>query len=480
MRRYERVVAVVVAALSRANVIEQQRLRETVALSWPRIVTGFSIMSKRTVDLAIVGVAVGAEAVAGLALANAFWTVGKLAFIGLAGGTIALVSQNYGGEDEDRAAAVVAASLLTAVVLAVPVVAAFGLAAEPLVALVGGSPAATAFGATYLAVVAPGILFEAVNLVASRTYAGVGDTVTPMGVRAAGAVLNVICSATLVFGLGMGVLGAALGTTAATGLVTLVFAWGLTGRDYVAGRGGSPLPVGWGTVPDSALFRQLLRVGAPLVARRVAQGLIVFPLLAVAATFGPVAVAAVGVARQVRQLLNSFTWGFSIAASTLVGQALGAGEEDRAVAYGREITNLSVVIYLFAGAAVLLLADPIASVFVDDDATAQTAAFVAVAAVSSVPLGVDGSISGTLRGAGDTRVPFVATLAGLYLVALPTAYLGTVTTLGVTALYLALVAETAAPMVVNLLRFRSGVWLSVARGLNSGEERVDVDPDPVD
>lgn len=459
-----RLAALFAGALARAGVIDESRLRETVDLSWPRVVTGFAIMSKRTVDLAVVGVAVGAEAVAGLTVANAFWTVGKLAFIGLAGGTLSLVSQNFGGGERGRAQAVVVASLAVAVVGSVPLAAAFGLAAEPLVTLVGGGPTATGFGAVYLALVAPGVVFEAVNLVASRTYAGVGDTVTPMTIRAAGAVLNVVLSVSFVFGLGWGVAGAAVGTTLATGLVTAIFAWGLSGRSY-AGYGACPVPpVGW---PDADLLAQLGRVSAPLVARRVAQGLFVFPLLAVAATFGPVVLAAVGVARQVRQLLNAFTWGFSIAASTLVGQALGAAEEARAVAYGAEITKFSAVVYVLAAALVVALATPIAGVFVDDG-VATTATFVAVAAASAVALGVDGSVTGTLRGAGDTTIPFVATLAGRYLVALPVAYLGTVSPLGATALLIALVAETGVPTLVNVARYRTGRWLAISRTYRPG------------
>ena len=462
VKRLRRVAAAVAGLLAAANVISEERLRETVDLSWPRIVTGFAIMSKRTVDLAVVGVAVGAEAVAGLTLANGFWQVGKFALIGLAGGTISLVSQNFGGDDERRATQAVAASLVGAVVLSVPVAVVYVVAAEPLVTLVGGGADATRLGTAYLVIVAPGLVFEGINLVASRTYAGVGDTVTPMAVRAAGAVLNVALSVGLVFGADMGVRGAAIGTTTATGVVTLVFAWGLTGRSY-AGRGASPLPVGLGVKPSAGLLAQLFRVSAPLIARRIAQGLVVFPLLAVAAVFGEATLAAIGVARQVRQLLNSFTWGFSVAASTLVGQALGAAAESDAVAYGREILNLSLVVYVIAAAGVAVAAEPVAAVFADGPATRTTAVFVAVAAVSTVPLGVDGSVTGTLRGAGDTRVPFVATLAGLYLVALPLAYLGTVTTLGVAGLLAALVAETTVPMLVDVARFRTRTWLSVSR-----------------
>jgi len=457
---------VVVRLLARFGVIEASRLRATVDLAWPRIVTGFAIMSKRTVDLAIVGWALGSTAVAGLTFANAYWMLGKFVAIGLAGGTIALVSQNYGGGETGRASLVVRQSLLVAVGLALPITAAFGLAARPLVSVLGGDPVAVGYGAAYLAVVAPGIVFEFCNLIASRTYAGVGDTITPMALRAGGAALNVVLSAVLVFGAGLGVVGAALGTTVSTAVVTVAFAWGMTGRSYF-GRGASPVPLtrtNSTTTFDRSLARQLVTVSAPLVARRVGQGVVVFPLLAIAATFGPVAVAAVGVGRQVRALINSFSWGFSIASSTLVGQALGGDDEPVAEAYGREITRLSVVVYVLVAAVVFVLARPVASVFVDTAADVDlAAAFVRVAAVSVLPLGVDGSVTGALRGAGDTRIPFVATMLGLYVFALPVAWLGTVTALGVLALQAALLVETFVPMVVNVVRFRSGRWKAVSR-----------------
>lgn len=451
----------VVDLLERAGIIEEDRLRETVALSWPRIVTGFAIMSKRAVDLAIVGLAIGSTAVAGVTVASAFWTVGKLVLIGVAGGTLALVSQSYGGDDRRRVADVAGTSVVASLLIALPVVALFSLRPGELVSLIAGSTAATGSGATYLLAVAPGLLFEGLNLVASRTYAGTGDTVTPMVVRTAGAVLNVAMSVGFVFGAGLGVFGAGLGTTLSTAMVALVFVWGLSGRSY-GGWGASPVPVVV-RLPDSALVRQLLSVSSPLVARRLAQGLVIFPLLAVAATFGPAAIAAIGVARRVRELLNSFTWGFSIAASTLVGQSLGASDVTQATDYGREIAKLSLAVYLLVAVVVAALANPIADVFVDGDAIPLTELFVIVAAVSSVALGVDGTVTGALRGAGDTRTPFLATLAGLYLVALPFAYLGSTTALGLAGLLLALIAETGVPMVVNVLRFRTGAWVDVSR-----------------
>ncbi|MFC6754824.1 MATE family efflux transporter, partial [Halorubrum tibetense] len=358
--------AAVAEVLDRAGVIDRERLDETLELAWPRIVTGFAIMSKNTVDLAIIGIALGANAVAGLAFAFAYWQLAKFLSIGLAGGTVSLVSQNYGGDRPDRAARVVKQSLLVSVLLVIPIVVGFVWFAEPLIALVGGEGDALRFGVVYLVVTAPALAFEFFNMIASRTYAGVGDTFTPMVVRAGGALLNVVLTAVFVLGAGLGVLGAGIGTAVSIAAVAVVLAWGMTGRSYF-GRGASPVPVGRdGPWFDADLARDLLRVSTPLMARRVAEGVVVFPLLWVAASFGSVTVAALEVGRRVRALLGSFSWGFSIAASTLVGKRLGAGEESLATAYGRDVIRLSAVVYVLASVAVVIAAEPIARVFVDD------------------------------------------------------------------------------------------------------------------
>ena len=459
-----RLYAWLAGMLERAGVIERERLQSTVDLAWPRVVTGFAIMSKQTADLAMVGIVLGAPAVAGLAFAGAYWTVGKFVAIGLAGGTVSLVSQNYGGDEASRAALVVKQSVWIALVLAVPIVAFYILFAESLIGLLSSNSAAVDYGTLYLAVVAPALLFEFLNMIASRTYAGISDTFTPMVIRAGGAVLNILLSGVLIFGFGLGVLGAALGTSISVAAVTLVFTWGMFGRSYF-GHGASPVALKIsGPQFDFELARQLVSVSTPLVARRLAEGLVTFPLLAIADSFSTEAVAALEVGRRVRNLANSITWGFSIAASTLVGQRLGRGEEAGAEAYGREIIQLSLVVYLLVAAGVGLFAEPIARVFVDDPgAVALTTSFVIVAAISVVPLGVDGSTTGVLRGAGDTRIPFYASLLGLYVFALPMAYLGVITPLGITALYLALILETAVPATVTTWRFQTGRWKAVSR-----------------
>ncbi|MDS0476458.1 MATE family efflux transporter [Natrinema sp. 1APR25-10V2] len=466
-------VSVLVGTLERLGIIDAERFWPTMKLAWPRIVTGFAIMSKQTADLAMVGVAVGTAGTAGLAFALGYWQMVTMLGLGLAGGTVTLVSQNYGGEATDRASLAVAQSAVLAIALSIPVVAAFLAYAGPLIDLLGADPAPRRYGEIYLVYVAPAVVFELLNLVASRTYTGVGDTFTEMMARAGGAVLNIVLSGAFIFGLGMGVAGAAIGTTLASGFVTVVLAWGMFGRSY--GRLGmqpSPVPITRSNpLFDVSMIRQLIEISTPEIGRRLAQGLVVFPLLWIAATFGPVVVTALEVGRRVRGLINSVNWGLSLASSSLVGQRLGAAEEAEADAYGAAIVRLSTLIYTGVAALVVVFAEPIAGLFVSDpDAVAQAAVFVVVGAVSSVGFGIDGAAAGALLGAGDTRWPFVASLLGRYAFALPAAALGLVTPLGVGGLYLALFLETAVPGGINYWLFRSGRWKAVSRRYRPSSE----------
>ncbi|ELY53680.1 MATE family efflux transporter [Natronolimnohabitans innermongolicus] len=462
----QRVVESTGRVLERLGVIDAERFGPTADLAWPRIVTGFAIMSKQTADLAMVGIAVGTAGTAGLAFALAFWEIVTMLGLGLAGGTVSLVSQNYGGEETERASLVVKQSVLLAVALALPLVATFWLFADVLIGFFSGEADSLAHGVTYLTLVAPAVLFELLNLIASRTYTGVGDTFTEMVARAGGAVLNIALSAVFIFGFGMGVAGAAIGTTLSTGFVTVVLAWGMVGRSYGAlGMEPSPVPItrsgGWF---DAALLGQVIEISAPEIGRRLAQGIVVFPLLWIAAAFGPVVVTALEVGRRVRGMINSINWGLSLAASSLVGQELGSNDEAGAGAYGEGIIRLAIVTFAGVAVVVVALSEPIAGVFVSgSDEVALAGTFVAVGAISAIGFGIDGTAAGALLGAGDTRLPFVAALIGRYVFAVPAATLGLVTPLGVAALYLALLLETFVPGGINYWLFRRGRWKAVSR-----------------
>ena len=459
------VLLTVGSALSALGLISTDRVERAADLSWPRIVTGLARMSKSTADVAMVGIALGPQAIAGIGYASPFWGLAFALGGGVAGGTIGMVSQRFGADAYDELGRSVTASAILAAAITIPVGMLFVLVPGQLIDLIGSGQRATAYGTDYLRVVGLGVPFAALNLVGSRTLVGADDAWSPMVLRGGGAIVNIVLNAVFLFGLGMGVVGAAIGTVVANVLVFAAFAVGLPR----GGLPGVPFPVRIrpdGPLLDRSLLRDLVEMATPLIGTNLARTGAGFPKTAIVAMFGPNVVAAYVVAMRVRALMDTPNWGFSLASSSLVGQALGEDDERLADLWARDVLRLSMAVYVLIAVGVLVFARPISRVFVQDPAILPlVTVFVAVAAVSVVFSGVNGGATGPLRASGDTRWPLYSQLAGMYLVALPVAYLGTANGLGLgrPALYAAIVLEMAVPAAITYYRYQTGTWKIVSR-----------------
>lgn len=448
------------------GLVDGERGQRTVELAWPRIVTGLARMSKVAADVAMVGIAVGPAAIAGVGFASPYWAVSFTLGGGVASGTIALVSQRYRAGAHTALGQAVRSSVLVVVALSVPFAVLYWGIPAALIGLLSNDAEIIRLGAAYLQVIAVGIPFAALNLIGSRMLIGADDAWTPMVIRAGGAVVNIGLNAVLIFGLGMGVVGAALGTVLSSIAVTAVFALGV-----VVGRvpGVGPLPfsvsVG-GRYADRATIRDLIAISVPVIGRRATWVVSRFPMLTIVGLFGPLVVAAYVVSRRIYGLMNTPGWGFGLAASSLVGQSLGTGAEGVAEAYGWEITRLAVLTYAVVAVMVAALAELIVGLFIGASASAAVPVAVALvyaACLAVVPQGVGRTIAGALDATGDTRWPFYSRVLGMFGVAIPLAYLGATTPLGLVGLYLAYVGQTVVPAAINYYRFWTGEWKAISR-----------------
>lgn len=443
------------------GVVDERRAQRTTELAWPRIVTGLARKSKSAIDIAMVGIAVGPAAIAGIGLSGPYWGLAFTIGGGFATGSIALVSQRYGAEAFDEIGQAVRTSTLLVLVVTLPITALLFTIPTELIGLLTNDQATIALGAVYLRIVSLGIPFAGLNLVGGRVLIGADDAWTPMVIRAGGAIANIGLNAVLIFGLGMGIAGAALGTVVANALVTVVFTVGL-----IVGR----LP-GIGTFPVSVspvsryihreTVRDLVRISTPAVGRRLVWTGARFPLLAIIALFGSHVLAAYVISRQIWGLMNTPGWGFGLSASSLVGQSLGAGDERSAEAYAREITLIATVTYTIGAIIVFVFATPIVVQFVDDPTGGTVTVAVALtraAAVAVIARAVGGTYAGALDATGDTRWPFYSRVIGMIGVALPLTYFGATTALGLTGLYLSYFGQSIVPAVVNYYRFSTGRW----------------------
>jgi putative MATE family efflux protein len=247
---------------------------------------------------------------------------------GAAAGSGSVLARAIGAEDSEGAVRSAAAGQTLGVWGSAIVSVAGLLVSHATFAFMGTDALVTTEGMKYMWVNFAGIPLYFLFVWLSAAFRAVGDAQTPLRLLAGAAVVNLIADPILIFGLGpvpaLGVAGAALATVASW-LVASAWGWVLLGR-----LGIRPRVFAFLRPPLDETLRAL-KVGLPLALEGALFSLIYILLTRVITSFGTPSVAALGIGHKL-EVLNYFVCaGIGTAATTLVGQNLGAGESRRAV-----------------------------------------------------------------------------------------------------------------------------------------------------
>ena len=154
---------------------------------------------------------------------------------------------------------------------------------------------------------------------------------------------------------------------------------------------------------------------------------------------------------------------FSVAATTLVGQSLGAGDPDSAERHGWRGTRFAALWMSVMGAVFIIFPEQIIGLYSSDpEVIRQGATGLRVIGFGQPMQGIAFVLAGALRGAGDTRTTLVIGTASMWLSRLPIAYLlGIVAGLGVFGIWLAWAADWLIRGCLYAWKFRQGAWKTI-------------------
>ena len=345
-------------------------------------------------DTAMIG-HLGTPELAGLAVASVVLTtvVGLCVF--LAYGTTSAVARSHGAGREAEAGAQAFGGIWLAASLGVVLGLLTVATAGPVTAALASSSDVAGHAATYLRISAAGVPAVLLMLAATGALRGVLDLRTPLVVTVSACVANVLLNAVLIYGLGWGVAGAALGTVAVQWAAAVWLTAAVARRlrtEAVSAR------------PRLDAVLRAARAGVPLLVRTGTLRVAVLLATAVAATFGDASLAAHQVTATVVTLCAFALDALAIAGQTLTGRALGAGDAELT----RLLTGQMVRWGWGVGAAigmVLAVASPwVPGAFTSDPAVADVLVPALVAAALVQPLsGAVFVLDGVLIGAGDGR-----------------------------------------------------------------------------
>lgn len=426
-------------------------------LSWPAIMT-FGLESLvGLIDALMVG-RLGAHAVAGVGVGTQLLNAVSVMNMALATGTVAIVARHIGAHQRAEAEGALVQSLYLALLMGVAIALPVIVWAPGMVAVFTDEAEVLAAGTAFVRTIMVGVPGMAVFAVIAAGLRGAGDMRTPLLIGGFLNLLNVSAAYVLIFGrLGLPALGVR-GAAAASAIAFWVGA--LLGLAALLRR-RSALSLRRGELaPHPRMARRVLAVGSPTALEQLLMQIGFLLYLGIAAGYGTDAVAAYFIGVRILALSFLPGFGFSAAASTIVGQQLGAAQAGHAERSGWEANRLAMVLMSIAGVVIFLFARPIAGLFIDDAGVIDDAvSFIQILALAQPLMAADSTLGGALRGAGDTRFPLVTVIVGFYGARLGFAWLAA-HGLGLSLAWVwgALVGDYLLRALLKAWRFHSGAW----------------------
>lgn len=393
-------------------------------MSIPAILAELSTTLMQYIDASMVG-SLGAHATASIGIVEStIWLLDGLAGCAAAGFTVQVAQLVGAGRDKD-ARDVFRQALV--VMMAFGVLLALGGVAgsRQLPAWLGGDPALFEDASRYFLVCSCAIVPLAMARLGIGMLQCSGDMRTPSILNVLCCVFDVCFNAVLIHGgnelvigpltlpvpgAGLGVVGAALGTLCAQVLTAVLLLWFATQRsERLALRERGV----W--VPQPSTIRPAWTVCWPMLLERVVTSSAYVACTAIVAPLGVVAVAANSLAITAEAVCYMPGYGIETAATTIVGQAVGARRRDLARSFARLSTLLGMLVMTVSGGLMFVFAPQIMGMLTPDAAVQALGTQVLRIEAFAEPLFAASMVaSGALRGAGDTLVPSVISLASMW------------------------------------------------------------------
>ncbi len=437
--------------------------RTIMRLSIPSVAESVLTTMVYLVDTILIGWLNNPVVLAAVGLSGTLlWTADGL-FQAISISASAMVARHWGQRDFERARIVGGQALTVSVLVAGILMSVLIPTSRAFLRLMGGEPEVVLRGTEYVSIILATSLVSFPLTVANSIMRATGDTQKPMYITGLMNVVNALLAYILVFGLGpiprLELRGAALATSLARmlggiGAQLVLF----SSRTPIHLRPSHLLRWDWG------LIGRLVRLSLPNIGETLISRLGFMLFTRILSSLGTVALAANQVAVRVESIAFMPAWGLATAAAALVGQALGAREEEMAQRGIRRALLMGNVAMVLLGAAFIGKGVAIVRIFGIQDAqlASSAATVVRISALELCGLCSVMVLSGCLRGAGDTRTPMIVTLAGTVLFRVPVTYLFAISLNGgLKGIWLATAVDWSMRALIMFFFYIRGRWKTV-------------------
>ena len=392
------------------------------ALAWPTMLEQLMQTAVQYIDTAMVG-SLGTQATAAVgATSTVNWLIGST-ISAIRVGFLAYVSQACGAGDKEKAAKASSQAALCVLIAGVFFTALTLSLSNMVPVWMQVDPSIQKLSAQYFFILYMPMLPRTATIIFGTMLRAAGDTKTPMRVGIWVNVINVVLNFLLIYptrtveifsvsmtipGFGYGIVGAAAASAVAFAVGGIVISLTVWKHPLVSPKGRS-------LRPDWAILKPCLKVALPNALQRFGTSLGYVAFAAMINSLGDISTAAHTIANTVESAFYIPGYGMQTAAATLAGNAYGARDNPKVRSLAKTTIVIEVAMMIVTGSLLFIFAPNMMRIFAKDAQVILLGATVLkMVAVSEPFYGVSIVIEGMMQGMGNTVMPFVCNIIGMW------------------------------------------------------------------
>jgi putative MATE family efflux protein len=400
----------------------------------------------------------GSDAVATVGLTESLITIVYAISLGLATATTSLVSRRIGEKNPEKASRTAYQAILTGIIVSLFIAIPGALFSGKLLDLMGASNEIVSRMSGYARIMLGGNVVIMLLFIINAIFRSAGDAAIAMRVLWVGNIINIILDPLLIFGIGpfpeMGIEGAAVATTTGRGIAVLYQFWLL-----FFGKKRIRLSLQHFGI-DFGIIAKLIKISLGSIGQNLIGTSSWIALVRIISVFGSEIVAGYTIAIRIVSFTLLPSWGISNAASTLVGQNLGAKKPDRAQKSVMVTGWVNMILLGTVGLVYIIFPGPFISLFIDDPGVLKSGIeCLRIVSVGFIAYGLGMVIANSFNGAGDTTTPLKINIFAYWLIEIPLAWILAIKWgMNENGVFWAIVIAESIMTITAYLIFRRGKW----------------------
>lgn len=447
------------------NMSWQEKLRLTVLLSLPAMVAQISSVAMQIIDAAMLGHLGTKESAAVGLVSTTIWLFGGLCSAFAAGFSVQ-VAHYVGAEDLRGARNIIRQGLFSGLVFSL-LLALIGLFIAPhLPVWLGADKEIHAGASEYFSIVAAALPVLEINMLAAGSLRCSGNIKIPSFLNALMCVLDVIFNYLFIFVFHMGTAGAAYGTFLAYAITMSLMIYFMTAKDQQLRFSlDTELTGKWNFtryIPNKNTMKRAFTIGSPISLERGVMCGAQIAITGIIAPLGSVAIAANTFGINIESVCYMPGYGISEAATTLVGQSLGAKRKDLMRSFAWISVCLGMAIMALMGILMAVFAPEMMQMVTTDNGVVELGAEVLRIEAWAEPMFAASIVAyGAFVGSGKTLVPSLMNLGSIWIVRLTLALL-LAPSMGLQGVWIAMCIELCWRGAAFLFRLRGRSWSNIS------------------